>query len=429
MDERIIEKVKEVYKEIMDTITPIYEEFKDYYGEDRVDIQNLPECEGIIAITEVCPLSRYFPILGSFALSAEWGSLTEEEKNTFTNLGESILENPFQSLGDKIPLFLPFIKTLFYKVYPSIDILIYFPKVRVTNENDRYIDITKLWVKVSINIYGKVTSYLKMLRSEYTYGQYTGQYIHSHARPLDTSFQFSPCCLGDGPLSRTFETLQLENNLAIWKLACLEIDRYTKVESVSGGPYRRLEEVRCRNENLYEECSEFQLFPYSLPVNFPLESFLEFLIKSKVIKFNYLGDTYGIAMTFNDFRIKVSNVFIEWFNQWFINEAQPELDLHVLMTMEFIGNYKVKGGHIYSYTESSTNAVSGVEGTYLFSFKGHPITFHFLEEELEKTPTILLTSKVTNAIAKVLLLIINYRYGKLTAERLKGESDKIVRFL
>ena len=92
-----------------DKINDVYEVFKDYYGEDRVDLQR----EGTSAI-----------------------------------------------------------------------ILVYFPRVTVTNENNNSVDVTDLYIKTVVQSDGTIFGNFGMTRGSYTLSQVKSGYIHSHARRI-----------------------------------------------------------------------------------------------------------------------------------------------------------------------------------------------------------------------------------------------------
>ena len=45
-----------------------------------------------------------------------------------------------------------------------------------------------------------------------------------------------------------------------------------------------------------------------------INNFIVWFVHNKPLKFNYLINHYGIAMSFKDFYIYISNAFIEWYN-------------------------------------------------------------------------------------------------------------------
>ena len=57
------------------------------------------------------------------------------------------------------------------------NIIVHFPKVTVTNEYNRSVDITHLWVKVPLNSNGTIANIFCMVRSEYTYQQFVSGYF------------------------------------------------------------------------------------------------------------------------------------------------------------------------------------------------------------------------------------------------------------
>ena len=133
------------------------------------------------------------------------------------------------------------------------DIIVYFPEVTVTNEKHQAVKIYDLFAKVPIREDG-VHLYDKfyLMRSTYTHAQAISGYTHSHI-PRSTSLgDWGIPCLGTGPINSTIYTLEhisesFEEIKPFWELFCRELDEYTQVESLSGGPYIRMETIGTGN--------------------------------------------------------------------------------------------------------------------------------------------------------------------------------------
>ena len=66
---------------------------------------------------------------------------------------------------------------------------------------------------------------------------------HVHGIPFNRFTDFKSPCLGSGPIKSTVATLALGYDEAIRQLFCLELDKYVRVESIAGIPYRYLEKI------------------------------------------------------------------------------------------------------------------------------------------------------------------------------------------
>ena len=198
------------------------------------------------------------------------------------------------------------------------EILIYFPKVTVTNENDKSIEITKLFVKVVVDEDCSLVGTFTMNRSEFTEDQFRSDYLHSHicgipARDGDAS-RFSAPCLGTGPIRQTCATLNDGFSEEFWNLFCRELSLYVTRESLEGVPYRHLEHVGIKNG----KWSKMDLEPNFCSTHFFEDSvitqFIRGILKDMPFRFNYVNGSYGVAMSPFEWHIAISNKFIEWYN-------------------------------------------------------------------------------------------------------------------
>ena len=203
MKEEVKEKLTVMYNNLMEKPNMLFDIFKDFYGEEFVDMQGYLSLEQYIS---------------------EVTSNTSEDY---------ILLSSIPLLSDR---------------FLSIFILVRFPEVRVTNENDKFIDIWELYAKVLFDWKGKFREFT-LNRSEYNLFQLAHNYMHSHISgiPLNNPTTFQHPCLGSGPIRATIANLADNFDELRWQLFCLELSKYVQVESLSGGPYHILENLGDRN--------------------------------------------------------------------------------------------------------------------------------------------------------------------------------------
>ena len=231
--------LKHLYKDLedylfsQDKINEIFQIFKDCYGEDKVDIQlNIP--------LERCISLLYDMLLSDFTLNSEhFISLRNCTKDEIKDLITKYKK-------DKDTCIEKFVAVKCISVY----IIIYFPKITVTNEFNESIDIEEVYIRVPVDCSGKLISSFEIIRTKYSYDQYASGYMHSHAYSgiSKTSSDWRSMCLGSGPLVTTTHTLKNSYDLDIWRLFCIELDEYLKVESVAGVPYIRMNRVGNNND-------------------------------------------------------------------------------------------------------------------------------------------------------------------------------------
>lgn len=135
------EVMPELYNKVMEMPLKVLDIFNDFFGEAYVDMQ---------------------------------GALSEEElKSWIFDLPQTDFEEVLTDFSDPSNLY----KLKGLIIPNKLFILIHFPHVRITNEHDRYVDITHLWVKVEINDNGTINKFT-FNRSEYPVAQFVSGYMH-----------------------------------------------------------------------------------------------------------------------------------------------------------------------------------------------------------------------------------------------------------
>lgn len=393
-----MEELKEYFNTKIKRVYDVYEIFKEFFGEDRVDLQNVPQFENLHQHSSKLEISR---------------SLSEIEKSSNA-----------------------------YNILPFI--LIYYDKVTIKNEFDASRELTKLYVKVTIDFEGRIFGKFSMNRAEYTYKEYISNYMHSHISciPLGNLRQFQSPCTGNGPINRTICSLAREYNEDIWRLFCVEVDKFVTVESIAGTPYHKLEQVgMSSSSNSYytdytnvdsTDIAQICLFKHiTQHGQEAINSFIEYLIKNAGLKYKY-SNGYYIAGTPKEIHLKISNNFIKWFN---VKKAEkspmldfglPDLLAHGILVKAIYedGHFKIMRG-----SQRCTTNVSAYEGRDVCTFKGNNITVHFINdintsESLEDS-IYLLSNRFTGAIVRLLQNVLNYAYGNNEFEREESGDTRI----
>lgn len=295
------------------------------------------------------------------------------------------------------------------------EILIYFPRVTVTNENDKSIEITKLFVKVVVDEDCSLVGTFTMNRSEYTADQFRSDYLHSHingipARSGEPTWFKTPC-LGSGPIKQTCTTLNAGFNEDFWNLFCRELSLYVTRESLRGGPYRCLENVGVRNgkwEELKLEPS-YNSTPYFEDET--IEQFTDYLLKDMPFKFNYVNGSYGIAMSPFEWHINLSNKFIEWYNA-----GHPSFRL-TTNYRNYLKDAKIEGFTIYCYRQAYGQDCfdfSDYIGQRVCTFKGEDMLLSITntnDNTIEENTTLVLKPEICQCILARILKLVNFGYG------------------
>lgn len=381
------ELVESIYTEQTSKPLQIFEIFKDFFGEPRVDLQGLISKESI-------------------------KDSIEKNFNTFDELQEASLANIIATL-----------------VYTDCNIIIHFPEVRITNEYDKYVDVKNLWAKVKIaHRSGILREKFSINRSEYPISHLMARYMHSHIPSIsfdDLSF-FQHPCTGTGPINRTIESLKIEFNSDLWALFCLELDKFMCTESIAGTPYHRLESIGvssnlCYNNDFLAMFSS-GWWPYEIKV-LPIKDFIKYFINNKKLKFSYIENSYKPGMSYVEYLILISNEFITWYNDLF-NKGKISTTLNVLVATGFLKKVIIHNNKIFDNSTYTRNMQSYTDliGKKVLTFKQKDITLTIpdIDNSENLNSVILLQENIANTILTLILKYLNCCYGETsthTSER------------
>lgn len=322
-------------------------------------------------------------------------------------------------------------------------ILVHFPKVTVTNENDRSIDITHLWVKIELGHDGTIQGVFQMMRSEYTTEQFISGYCHSHMPPVNSENfnRWNSPCLGQGPIRTTITSLSTNFSEEIWELFCLELSKYVTIESLTGGPYMLLERVGACNENSLEEeeIINFPLqifrdstFPNSDNYNRVIRELISVILDKKPFGFNFTNGSYGIAMSDKAIFITLSNLFIEYYNSLPSEQKIPKetlFDEGIIHKGKCIGPLK-RLYYVRHPIYSNTGNYTGINGIPLFRFKDETISLNIMPPDItleeDSNTTIFLSDSIVKNIIDILLREINTKYGRISENSSSREEHRYI---
>ena len=421
---KIIDKI---YDKIIEYPLKINSIFTDYFGNDRVDLQELITKEDVFSYIKGYHslMSGIYKLLDTDIIKEECSpeDLIEFRHNIYTKkCPESILYKYLQIIDKHIDIVVKRIKCILNENTEYVNSIIYFPKVTVTNENGKSIDITKLFIKVIITYDGNILTF-KAVRSEFTKSQFNCDYIHSHVQLLDKNNieSFKNCCVGTGPIRTTLTTLSRSYNEDIIKLFCVELDSYVKTESIAGIPYMYLESVGNNAQTrVYDLKAIYRIYNESCYTQI-INNFIVWFVHNKPLKFNYLINHYGIAMSFKDFYIYISNAFIEWYNTYEYNNC-PKQDL---FSNSILIKGKIKDNILYTNFSDYYNLK--YKNVHVLWFKGRDITLNIIDDSKENNNiNIFLNIKLAQEIYSLILNIVNYGIGQNGLSFRNNNSEKTI---
>jgi len=345
-------------------IDDIYQIFKDYYGEDKVDLQTV---------------------------------------GVNTDIKECYNSSDYEHYGDYI-------------------IVVHWPEVTVSNEFDASIVIWDLYAAIFVSPVGILRGYPLFNRSTYDNAQWVSRYMHSHTPGINVDSRslsrFTSSCLGNGPLVNTTHILRATCDMDRWNLLCWELDKYVRVESLSGGPYKRLQNVSLsgKREHVSEVCIKPRLGLSSVSKEALIDltsRLMEKLINDKVLKFSYNNGKYEIGVPYLSAVLDISNCFIEMYNS--NKEIRKTYTKDYLFDKLIIEHKCISNNMIYTKGDGK-DSIIGVLNTPLFTFKGNKVLLKLkdFEQDYTANEVILLNLNIIDYILYNLLKHINLKYGKST---------------
>lgn len=399
-----------LYNRLTKNRSEVYSILIDHFGEDRVDLQVSKEEEiDYILYTDVPTLlgCASIQIDENFCYS---GSLKDLELKDQKHILNIILGSTnFNS----------------YFMESWAIVLIHYPETKVTNEYGDSTTIYDSYIKFNINSFGKLQDSFTMARTTYTREQLDSNYMHSHAngiRMSDDGIEFSYCCLGTGPIATTVNNLNTNFDSDIWRLFCVELDRYIETESISGGPYNRLSYIG-NNANYRElpsafvfrtTLSHYNINPVlrrenSLQIKEDIKHFIKYVIESKKIKFRYVQCAYDIGMSFKDLVLTMSNLYIDWINK--NNGVQFNVNKDDLINKGVLIKGIIKNNKFYKTNDNIISQITSTGKSGLI-FKGKEVPFKIIGDTEESNVILILNPTFIMKIVNILLNILNYRYEK-----------------
>lgn len=320
----------------------------------------------------------------------------------------------------------------------KIDILVWWPKVTVSNEQGQSIEITDLYARVPITSDGYMpydSWGFYLARASYTRSQFRASYLHSHiiGIPFGEYHKFQEPCLGQASIKQTISTLKQRNDIVNWMLFCRELAVAVTVESLEGHPYKSLESVTTnswsKESDNWDENENHNLASYDYDSNLgyagAAKDFFKYYLENGHFKVNFINNRYVLGMPYVEYVIDVSNAFVDFYNKH-VKDGKLKSRIF-LFDKNLIYEAKILNGAIHKRADYSRTIRSIREaiGTYLFPFKGKRIGLEEIPENItpsEYTVTLLCVAW-RNLIAGQILRIINFKYeGKRTKSSEGGEE-------
>ena len=389
--------VNQLYQHLYEIPLNIYEIFKGFFGEDFVDIQT---CLGR-------GLSSFKEYL--FAKICDESSITKGASEGDYNLSFDVTEEQLVELGN-------IAKDRRFIIY------VWWSRVTVTNEYNKSVNIQDLYAKVEIQGDGRIPyecNGFRLNRATYTREQFMSNYMHSHINiiPKNNFADFQMPCLGMGPIISTIGTLKNDYDEATWMLFCQELSMYVTVESISGGPYRRMENIGNVSQNLMYTGYNFGGYIGKADflkqfTNDDLKKFIQYYLKHGHLSFRFMNNVFTWSMPYYEYIIDISNSFIDFYNKYY---STSDRNLNNCFSNGLLKQVIVADGKFYNegeYDSFDINDFSEYQNKLVLTFKGKEIRTTIInnKQESESTLTTVISNNVAMFILQKILRTINFRY-------------------
>lgn len=388
--------VNQLYQHLFEKPLSIYDTFKGFFGEDFVDIQTH---QG----RELASFKEYL-----FAKICDEASITNGDKEEDFNLHFEVSAEQLVELEN-------IAKDKRFIIY------VWWPRVTVTNEYDKSVNIQDLYAKIEIQGDGTIPYECNgfiLNRATYTREQFMSNYMHSHINviPKNNFTQFQIPCLGRGPIISTIGTLKNEYDETTWMLFCQELSMYVTVESISGGPYHRMENIGNVSQNsMYTGYT----FKFANKADFlsqftsdDLRKFIQYYLKHGHLSLGYINNVFTWNMPYYEYIIDISNSFIDFYNKYYSTTAS---NLNNCFNTGLLKQVIVADGKFYNegeYNNFDINNFSEYQNKLVLVFKGKKIRTTIInnEQRSEATLTTVINNNVAMFILQKILRTINFRY-------------------
>lgn len=391
--------LNELRQRIFSKVNDVYEVFQNYFGEEFTDLQNIPTDENLLSTMEA------------------W-DITESEHE---GIYEGDTYNWNRVVSD-------------YRTLKPV-IIVWWPEVTVTNENNKSVRIKDLYAKIEITMEGTIPMEnhgFQLNRTTFTRMQAASGYIHSHL-PTHSHWEhvpeYSNPCLGRGPIRNTIVSLKTDSSIEMWMLFCNELALYVTVESLAGGPYIKMENIGKTSRKIGYD--GFDIEP-SLPsrlygnneeketLSKDIMEFTKYYLKHGHFILCYTESRFCTAMSYYDYMVDISASFIEWFNLY-----RKASDVSRLFSNDILIETCIREGEFYNAQKISRSNMDRYNGQYVLEFKGERKNLLIEDsnnDDEEQNVSLVLNHKLAMFILCSILRIINYRFTNGNTEQ-QGSTE------
>ena len=299
---------------------------------------------------------------------------------------------------------------------PRTKLIIHIPRETVENELGLKTTIYDLFIRLQFNKNGLLMYGISYLRSTYTENQLYSRYIHSHCPSLSTDnlTEWHGVCTGSGPINHTISQLAYPNvELSLWYGFIAELRQIVRVESLTGGPYMRIENII----GPYKRVSALSKTPIRItPAGIYDKELIISYIKSGRLKLGNINRRFCLGCS-----------FIEWLTD-FTEYAKAWAAANSITINTSLEEVLIKDGHLCVSTHNgrSESEINRLVGKPIINFNGTQYNLKIIDADATREQRTLISPAMGVTVLKQILDTLNYWYNRPYANSTENPNGNIV---
>lgn len=402
-------RIMAVVPEPSEAVLTVYEQAKEYYGEDRVDLQPVFWPQSVHKALDG-PWRRLVNDLGLTARFRGASSGNDGER-AYEWLQRATVFEKFSAVFTE--------EVLKQSHLPAYAILVKFEDITVSNERDESTTIEEIFAMTHLSYSGHCVDRMFWSRTKASALHYLSGWRHSHLHTTSNAgnnySEWRTPCLGTGPITMTINSLESEYNLDLWALYWLELDQCIRVESIEGGPYARISSIRERSlvyethETYINEIQGSMIYPEKIT------QLVKRVAASGKVKWAWRVNKFVITTPFVEFVSIVSDCYLDMLRESVpSDEAARGLMNTQLHNNELLWAHVNERDQLEILRASHIFADSSNDRPLPWRFKGEQMKFEVINSaEVQISRICIVPRRVYSTIYQLLNILANTYYGRI----------------
>lgn len=269
----------------------------------------------------------------------------------------------------------------------KVEVYLHFPEITVNNSQKNSHKVRDILIRLTFSFKSYALTMFQAARYTYTLSEYNSRYMHSHIQYTNPGNFTTSCCHGTTDISNFESQLRTYYDSDIYELFLGLIGSWLGWESLEGGPYSKIENIKINSdsrippENLPQSILENNLYKFLKQFDFKakiidkkdyeylsldedyVDSLIDEISTSKCVKdpetsnfyqiprsSNYEANKTSFNSSFKDYTFKLRDkvLFPQLINDFdtskFLTVANPKIKQHIINTLKKIIDAKYSKG-------------------------------------------------------------------------------------